>query len=303
MSRRVVLLDGGMGQELLKRSKTPPTPLWSAQFLIDGPDIVEAVHAEYASCGCRVATLNTYIVTPERLERDGDPAQFETLHKRAIALARSGTGNAENSVTIAGCLPPLLASYRADVVPAYEEAIAAYRRIVAVEKNGVDLFQCETLSSVREVRAATTAAAESGKPVWTSMTVMDADGTKLRSGEPLADGVAAARECGAQAVLVNCSWPEAVGQAMPILALSGLPFGAYANGFTSIEALLPGGTVEELKARDDLDPERYAAHALAWVEAGASIVGGCCEVGPAHMRYLRDRLVDAEYEIAGSLDG
>jgi S-methylmethionine-dependent homocysteine/selenocysteine methylase len=39
------------------------------------------------------------------------------------------------------------------------------------------------------------------------------------------------------------------------------------------------------------------------VEAGASIVGGCCEVGPAHMRYLHDRLADAGYEIAGSLDG
>jgi S-methylmethionine-dependent homocysteine/selenocysteine methylase len=54
-----------------------------------------------------------------------------------------------------------------------------------------------------------------------------------------------------------------------------------------------------LHARHDLDPDAYAGHAVGWVEAGADIVGGCCEVGPPHIATLRDRLEQAGYEISG----
>ena len=98
-------------------------------------------------------------------------------------------------------------------------------------------------------------------------------------------------DAGAAAVLVNCSSPEAVATAMPLLAEIGVPFGAYANGFVSIAAMKPGGTVEALEVRDDLGPVAYAGHALGWVDAGAAIVGGCCEIGPGHIATLRERLV------------
>ncbi|MFT5139911.1 MAG: S-methylmethionine-dependent homocysteine/selenocysteine methylase, partial [Rhodothermales bacterium] len=41
-----------------------------------------------------------------------------------------------------------------------------------------------------------------------------------------------------------------------------------------------------------LEPEAYAAHADAWIESGASIIGGCCEVGPEHIARLR-HLIDS----------
>lgn len=298
----IILIDGGMGQELLKRSKTPPTPLWSAQVLMDEPEIVEAVHCEYCRAGARLITLNTYSVTPERLARDSDAADFLPLQKRAMEIARRAAGS-DGKVAIAGCLPPLFASYRPEVAPDYEHCLATYRQIVAAEKDGVDLYLCETLASVKEIRAATVAAKESGKPVWTSMTVKDGDGLSLRSGETLADGVAAAVESGADAILINCSWPESVTQGLPVLKGRGVPFGAYANGFTSIDALKPGGTVKELTARQDLTPEAYAGHALNWVEMGATIVGGCCEVGPDHIARLAERLKAAGHEIVGVKHG
>jgi S-methylmethionine-dependent homocysteine/selenocysteine methylase len=74
------------------------------------------------------------------------------------------------------------------------------------------------------------------------------------------------------------------------LAARNLTFGAYANGFTSITALQPGGTVDSLKARTDLGPSAYADFAQSWAELGATIIGGCCEVGPAHIAELRTRL-------------
>lgn len=71
---------------------------------------------------------------------------------------------------------------------------------------------------------------------------------------------------------------------------TGRPAGAYANGFTSIDSLQPGGTVSSLEARNDLGPTAYADFVMDWVEQGATIVGGCCEVSPAHIACIRDRL-------------
>ncbi len=288
---KIVLLDGGMGQELIARSSQPPHPLWSAKVLMDEPEIVRQIHVDYLNAGARVLTLNTYSVTPERLERAGIADQFGALQQKAIDAAKSAIGETGADATIAGCLPPLVASYRPDIALPYDKALAIYREIVAIQVEDVDLFLCETLAATDEIRAATTAAAESGKPVWIAMTLKDgADTPQLRSREEFSDGITAAADCGATAVLANCSWPETLSCGFEALARSGLPWGAYANGFTSIDPLLPGGTVDSLEARDDLDPVRYCEWAMTAVEHGASIVGGCCEVGPAHIAAIASRL-------------
>jgi homocysteine S-methyltransferase len=137
-------------------------------------------------------------------------------------------------------------------------------------------------------------------PVWLSVTVDDADGSRLRSGEPLAAlGPLVAAHAPA-AVLANCSVPEAMAAAIAELSAFGLPFGAYANGFTHIAPafLQDSPTVAALSARHDLTPEVYAAMAMGWVAQGATIVGGCCEVGPAHIAALAAALRAAGHGIA-----
>lgn len=296
----IILLDGGMGQELIRRSSQPPSPLWSAKVLMDEPEIVEAVHRDYIDAGARVLTLNAYSATPERLARDASEDLFKPLQAKAIAVALAARGNRQ--ITIAGCLPPLHGSYHPEWAPAFEECLATYRSIVAEQRGAVDVFVCETLSSVKEVRAAVQAAVESGKPVWCGMSVMDADGTRLRSGEDLELAAGAAVDAGAQAVLINCSWPEAVTQGQAILARTGLAHGGYANGFTKADDLGIGGTVTALKARTDLGPEAYGDHVMEWIGAGATIVGGCCEVGPAHIAHLANRLIQSGHELKGALN-
>ena len=294
----VVLLDGGMGQELRKRREVAPTPLWSGQVMADDPALVTAVHRDFIEAGAEVITANTYALTPQRLTRDGDPARLEELHGRALDAAHAARAATGAAVRIAGCLPPLVASYRPDLVPDEATAAASYRRLVEAQAGRVDLWLCETLSTVAEARLATAAARPTGLEVWTSLTVRDDDGTRLRSGEPVRDGAAAALEAGAAAVLVNCSTPEAVARALDDIAPIGAPFGAYANGFEPEGELRPDGTVDELRARRDLGPAAYAEHALGWVAAGAGIVGGCCEVGPAHIAELARRLAAAGFSRA-----
>ncbi len=299
--KKIVLLDGGMGQELHRRSTRPASPLWSAQVMMDEPHLVEAVHRDFIAAGARIITVNSYSATPHQLARAGRAEMFDALHANALAAAISARDRSERRVRIAGCLPPLVASYRPDLVPPEDACLSDYRRIVSAEADGVDLFLCESMSSSVEARVATLAAAESGLPVWTALTVDDADGTRLRSGESVSEGVRVALDAGAAAVLVNCSSPEATARAMPALADIGVPFGAYANGFVSVEAFDPDGTVDVLESRGDLHPQAYADHALSWADLGATILGGCCEIRPAHIAELARRLQAEGYRLAADI--
>jgi homocysteine S-methyltransferase len=89
---------------------------------------------------------------------------------------------------------------------------------------------------------------------------------------------------------------------MPALAATHRPFGGYANAFTPFdEGHAVGSTVESLAARTDLGPDAYASHAMAWVAAGASIVGGCCETGPDHIAALARALTATGRTVTGDV--
>lgn len=302
-SRRIVLLDGGMGQELIRRTGAAPAPLWSAQVMLDAPQAVEDLHLDYIRAGARVITLNAYSAEPTRLRKFGDPADFAKLQRAACDLARRArdrAGAAGAGVRIAGCLPPLEWSYRPEIARTAEGAEPVYAEVVARQEPHVDLFLCETMAASGEALGAARAAAASAKPVWVSWTVAEHGAGLLRSGESIAAAAAALGSLPVSALLVNCSSPEAVGAAMPALKATGRPFGGYANAFAPFETgHAVGSTVESLAARADLGPAAYADHATGWVEQGAGLVGGCCETGPAHIAAIAARLASGGYEIGG----
>jgi S-methylmethionine-dependent homocysteine/selenocysteine methylase len=301
----IILLDGGMGQELLNRSNIRNPKHWSAEYLMQEPDLVRQIHLEYIAVGARVITINAYAASYTRMAMVGAEERVPELQRIACTLAREAreaAGANGQGVAIAGCLPPVNGSYRADRVRAFDLNLDEYQRIAELQAPLVDLFICETMSTAEEARAAATAAAQFGKPVWVSWTLVD-EGTnpRLRSNETIGDAFKVLSEIRVSAVLANCSQPEALTAAMPDLVATGLPTGGYANGFTSIPAtFLPGKTKETLNARQDLDPAAYAAFAMQWVDAGATLIGGCCEVGPAHIARIRDELIAAGHRI-GSL--
>ncbi len=152
----------------------------------------------------------------------------------------------------------------------------------------VDIFLCETMSSVAQARGAVMGASSGQRPVWLAISVDDEDGTKLRSGEAITEILPLLSEFDLAALLINCSPPEAVSQALHLLAGQVIPLGAYANGFENIapDYLQEGATVDLLQTRKNLGPEVYARFAEDWTMQGATIIGGCCEVGPAHIEEL-----------------
>ena len=281
---RVVLLDGGMGQELIKRSKSKPHPLWSAKVLHDEPKLVEDAHADFIRSGAKIITLSTYSITPERLTRDGDVSLFKELQSKAMEVAlRARDRMRAFDVRIAGCLPPLFGSYHPEVAPEFEEGVERYLTLVEQQYKEIDLFICETMSSVEEACISTTVAKQTGLPVWTSFTVDEDNGELLRSGEPILDGAKAVLAKGASAILINCSPPESITQAVEKLVALGVEIGAMANGFVTTEPLKGNTTVDVLESRLELTPQKYVTFTKDWLSKGAKIIGGCCEIGPQHI--------------------
>ncbi|MEL6550581.1 MAG: homocysteine S-methyltransferase family protein [Pseudomonadota bacterium] len=282
----VMILDGGMGQELVKRAGRA-TSLWSVQALIDNPGLVRQVHDEFFAAGAQVATTNTYSVRPNRMKHHGISERYEELQVLACRIAMEAR-DAHGGGLVLGGMSPLGFSYRPEQAPPAEEAARTFAEMCALQKPFVDAYILETMGGVEEARGALMGCSGHGKPVWLAVSVSDADGTKLRSGEAVTDILPLVDEFGPDALLINCARPEAVTVAVEALRETKVKLGAYANGFTGIVDAFnsDNATVDLLSARTDLGPAAYLEHAKAWAALGATLIGGCCEVGPDHIAAL-----------------
>ena len=301
MTTAITLLDGGMGQELIRRSSAAkPHPLWSLQVMMDEPELVANVHRDFCLAGARVICLNTYSVTRHRLQMGNELPDLPELLKHAGDLARAGIqASGLHGIDVVASLPPLTASYLKQSPLSPTQMKDEYKELMELQRHHVDGFLAETLSSVAEGEAVLRAAQEAGTGVHLAFTVQDEDGTLLRSGESLEDALRACVPLNPLSVILNCSIPEAIDQGLPLVAQATEIFGAYANGFHSVTALKPGGTVDVLTAREDLTPAAYTDMSLQWLDLGASILGGCCEVGPAHIEALAQGIIGKGRQLSG----
>ena len=296
----ITLLDGSIGQELVKRDKGPATNLWSTSVMMEKPELVRGVHDDYFAAGASVATTNTYAVHLNRLERAGIAEKQGELMSIGVDQAVAAR-DAHGSGRVAGAMGPLLATYRPDLQPDVGMATEQFAQHIRLLGDRIDFLLAETVCSLQEAEGIFQGYAASGstKPLWMAFSVDDQDGTKLRSGEPLFVVTEMLNHYRPAAVLLNCSMPEAITQGLPMLTDCGLPFGGYANGFTMItdDFKKEAPTVDALSARTDLTPDAYADFVMDWVGAGATSVGGCCEVGPDHIAEIARRLKDAGHTI------
>ncbi len=288
---RPALLDGGMGRELRNRGVPILDTIWSANALLVAKDTVLQVHKDYIEAGADIITTNTYGIIRSELKKEGIEDKFVELNRLAGKLAITASRSSEEGVAVAASLPPLRGSYRPDLVGRFDELVPLYREQAEILEPYCDLFICETMSSGEEARAAATAAAEFGRPVWVSFTLHEDKSGKLRSGETIAEAAAKLKDLPVSGILANCAAPESIDAAMPELAKLGKVAGGYANTFQDVpkDWVMDGKKPTDglLKLREDLDPEHYAAHAKTWLAAGARVIGGCCGTGPAHIARLK----------------
>jgi S-methylmethionine-dependent homocysteine/selenocysteine methylase len=295
------ILDGGMSRELLRLGAELKQPEWSALALMNSPAIVQQVHEEFIAAGADVVTTNSYALVPFHIGE----ARFKTDGPRLIALsgelARAAADACKDrKILVAGSLPPIFGSYE----PQNFDPTRVQTYLSVLVKNlapDVDVWLGETLSLIAEAEAVATAIAATGKPLWISFTLAD-DATelndpvpKLRSGETVEAAARRVVALGAEALLFNCSKPEvmlrAVETASHVIAAekATLQIGVYANALEGEQG--DSAANEGLHAtRQDLNDDAYSRFACSWADAGASLIGGCCGIGAAHIHRLAQSL-------------
>jgi S-methylmethionine-dependent homocysteine/selenocysteine methylase len=315
----MIVLDGGIGHALkLGGAVSTIAPETKEYFMagalanLENPQLVTDIHREFIEAGCDVITANSYVVTPYNLHKFGLDKKTHELGISGTdlidALVNAAISNAERAIAlhkavrIAVPLPPLSESYQTSNVPSNNALLDSYSRIARIAAPRCEIFLAETLSTSAEAVAALTAAQSHSKETWCAFTLLDDTTARLRDGTRLSSAIAhlATVKLTPDAILANCCHPASVLSAIPVIlssAPSGCLAGGYANGFETTTSAWLGQDFatftpaigSEFGADGLITPVSYAAWSELWVEAGASVVGGCCGILPDHVRCLVDR--------------
>ena len=296
--KQIMLLDGGLGQELVKRNSSTNDPLWSARVLLDNFKLVKDLHIEFINSGSSVITTNSYSCTPQRLKRYNLENKFKHLQRLAITAAKEAimeTGQ-NNKVKIAGCFSPLPGSYFKDKSISKQEMIETYSSIADLQKDDVDFFIIETMSSIDEAVSAVEALSNFNKEIILCFCLSEGDGTKLFSGENLKEACDAIQIDKINGLCLNCSQIEDISNGLDILKRYNLPYGALPNNFQSVKPLKLGMSVDNIKKRNDILIEDFVNYAVTWLNNGCTILGGCCEITPDYINGLNNYFMNNRYK-------
>ncbi|MFD9609070.1 homocysteine S-methyltransferase [Streptomyces sp. NPDC059083] len=274
----VLVLDGGLSNQLEAQGCDLSDALWSARLLADGPEQIEAAHTAYVRAGARVLITSSYQATFEGFARRGaGREEAARLLARSVELARSAGEAVGEEVWVAASVGPYGAMLAdgSEYRGRYGLTVGALERfhrprIEVLAAAGPDVLALETVPDADEAEALLRVAEGCGVPVWLSYTV---EGGRTRAGQDLAEAFAvAAGNDQVVAVGVNCCDPAEAGDAVELaVAVTGKPAVVYPNSGERWDARARGWSGDMA-----FDPER----ALAWAGAGARLVGGCCRVGP-----------------------
>lgn len=285
----MILMDGSMGNELLTRRSDLVSGLWSAQYLIDAPELVKEVHLEYINSGADLIITNTYSTIPSYLSKKNAEDKMPELIRLAGKLAREAVKDSKKEVRVAGSLPPLEESYRPDLVIEAGEAVPIYETLIKELTPYVDIFICETMSSIEEMQHAMQALKnlDNEKPVWISWSLKEDKKNQLRSGETIEDALNASAEIEPEAYLFNCTDPYAITEGIKELKkLTQKPIGGYPNVFNVPDGWTLDNEVQ-VSVRD-LSISKFLEFAIEWQNLGATIIGGCCGIGPKFIKAVAD---------------
>lgn len=291
--KKLTILDGGMGRELQEIGAPFSQPLWSAQALIESPQHVTQAHQHFIDAGAEIITANSYACVPFHLGDELYHKQGAELARQAALIAKGCALNSPEHVLVAGVIPPAFGSYRPDLFE-IEPALEINSTLYEAQAPYVDLWIAETISSIQEFEAIHSVLKHSDKDVYYAFSLEDkvSETSTLRSGQPVAIATALACFTKAKGILFNCSVPEVMEQAIldakRVIEQYGvdIEIGVYANNFIPIESEHEAN--DTLQSLRELTPSDYLVYAKHWQSIGATIIGGCCGIGPSHIQALKD---------------
>jgi len=290
--KKTRILDGGMGQELLARGMEPNGTLWSANALLQEKyhELLLNTHIDFIKAGAEVIVTTTFTTRKVRLRDNNVEDKFEYLNKKAGEIAQKAKKLYPN-ILIAGGLPPQYLTYEADTRSDIEIA-ENFKTQAELLNPYVDFFYFDVLSSVKEFKIAIESISQFNKPYLIGAHI--SDGTNLPSGEKISEIMTKIKHEKLLGIILSCISPENYELNLNEIKNLGVPFGFKLNGFIktnpkpnytgAFNESKTGNPNEFLGVREDLTPDKMSEFAKKFKDAGATILGGCCETRPSHIK-------------------
>ena len=281
----IILIDGGTGTELEKRNVPMDSHAWSAAANLTHPGLIREIHEEYIRAGADLIIANTFGTSRHVLEPSGLADQFEAINADAVQLAREARDRAaDREVWVAGSISTTT-FYRGQPSEAVAKANFVDQAHILAEA-GSDLIVLEMMRDTVYTRLALDAARQTGLPVWVGYSTATTEAGELKlvySQGELAESLRDLSRDEVELVSIMHSLTEVTAPSLEIVSQNWTgPIGAYAH---SGEFIMP-----VWQFIDIITPEDYAQHALQWVDMGVQVIGGCCGIGPEHIRVLNQHL-------------
>ena len=294
--KKTRILDGGMGQELLHKGLKPKGTLWSAHALIDEDchQLVIDTHLDFINAGAEVIVTSTFTARRNRLIQNDCEKYFEKINIKAVELAQKARDMSKKDILIAGGLPNQKQTYTADLGKDLDSIEKNFYDQAKMLRNGIDFYYLDVMSSGLECEIALKAIESFNLPVLVGVHLRD--NGQLPSGEKIKDIVKKYKNKNWLGIIMACISPKAYEVVANDLKKIDIAYGFKLNAFKKIPV---GYTVASkdawgnagnpntvLGTNTDLNESRFYEYAKKFMENGATILGGCCEIRPSHIKEI-----------------
>jgi S-methylmethionine-dependent homocysteine/selenocysteine methylase len=292
---QIIILDGGTGTDIQRRGVPMNPDTWSAEANITHPEIVRAVHEDYIAAGADAVIANTFATSPLLFNHLGRDDELPAIDAAAVAAARQAS---QERVPVAGSFSTMRPVVKGSDRTARQREWAKKdakelfkRKADSLVAADVDFIVMEMMRDLDYSLWATEAAVATGLPVWVGIAVeTDANGRLKGFGREdfaFEDIIRPLMETGATVLNIMHSSPNDTTTAIPVAQAKWKgPLGAYPeSGYFAMP---------DWKFVDIIPVPAFVELAKAWAERGVTILGGCCGIGPDHIKALADAFKESE---------
>jgi len=294
--KKTRILDGGMGQELLNRGLKPKGTLWSAHALINKEchQMVIDTHLDFINAGAEVIVTTTFTARRNRLIQNDCEKYFEKINIKAVELAQKARDISKKDVLIAGGLPGQKQTYSADLGKDLDLIEKNFYDQAKLLKHGIDFFYLDVMSSGLECEIALKVIETFNLPVLVGIHLRD--NGHLPSGEKINDIVKKYKNNNWLGVIMACISPKAYEVVAKDLQQLDISYGFKLNAFKKIPEDYTvaskdqwgdaGNPTTVLGKNTDLNESKFYEYVKKFKKNGATILGGCCEIRPSHIKEI-----------------
>ena len=294
--KKTRILDGGMGQELLHKGLKPKGTLWSAHALIDEKyhQLIVDTHLDFINAGAEVIVTSTFTARRLRLIQNDSEKYFEKINIKAVELAQKARDISKKNILIAGGLPNQKQTYSPNLGEDLGLIEKNFYDQAMLLKNGIDFFYLDVMSSGLECEIALKTIESFNLPFLVGIHLRDSG--LLPSGEKIIDLVKKYKNNNWLGVIMACISPTAYETVLKDLKQLDIPYGFKLNAFKKIPEGYTVASKDQwgnagnpntvLGVNTDLNESVFYEYAKKFMENGATIIGGCCEIRPSHIKEI-----------------